>query len=324
MSSILFGGASLGEGAFSTDGSMTAIYDALDAAKISRIDTARRYPKSSPGCSEQLLGSTGAIKRGFAIDTKINVMSVGQSGGSLSKKKIEESVAASLVALRDDQINVLYCHAPDPETPLGETAAELHRLLTQGVIKEVHLQPMFKRAIQRCLPEYGEQSAAAAEATWYKLCSIFVSTFSHFSHPLEQQLSRSSKNTYSPSLLLSPLAGGFLTGKLSLGQDLVGSRYADGNPMGASYRPMYDKQAMHTAVKELYSGLQTHGIELAEASLRWVYYHSALQEGDGIILGASDIAQIEENMRWISRGRLEKNVVTMFEEIWEKVKDIAP
>lgn len=94
--------------------------------------------------------------------------------------------------------------------------------------------------------------------------------------------------------------------------------------MGASYRPMYDKQAMHTAVKELYSGLQTHGIELAEASLRWVYYHSALQEGDGIILGASDIAQIEENMRWISRGRLEKNVVTMFEEIWEKVKDIAP
>lgn len=106
MSSILFGGASLGEGAFSTDGSMTAIYDALDAAKISRIDTARRYPKSSPGCSEQLLGSTGAIKRGFAIDTKINVMSVGQSGGSLSKKKIEESVAASLVALRDDQVGI--------------------------------------------------------------------------------------------------------------------------------------------------------------------------------------------------------------------------
>ncbi|KAL9609740.1 MAG: hypothetical protein Q9167_005510 [Letrouitia subvulpina] len=188
---------------------MEVVYNTLGAAKISRIDTARRYPKSSPGSSEQLLGSTGAVERGFVIDTKINVTSIAQSGGSLSQNKIKESIAASLTALRDHQ-------------------------------------------------------------------------------------------------------------------DLTGTRYAQGNPMGASYRPMYDKQAMHAAVKELYSGLQPHRIQLAEASLRWAYYHSALQEGDGIILGASDIVQFEENIRWIARGRLEKNIVKMFEEIWEKIKDVAP
>ncbi|KAL9046575.1 MAG: hypothetical protein Q9214_000620 [Letrouitia sp. 1 TL-2023] len=256
MSSILFGGASLGEGAFSTDESMAAIYDTLAAAEISRIDTARRYPKSSPGCSEQLLGSTGAIKRGFAIDTKINVTSVGQSGGSLSKNKIKESVAASSAALRDDRVGVKLD---------------------------------------------------------FPVSILFPWEFSE-----DQRLLRSS------FIADCPLAGGFLTGKLSLGQDLGGSRYADGNPMGASYRPMYDKRAMHTAVKELYSSLQSHGIELAEASLRWVYYHSALHEGDGVILGASNIAQIKENMRWITRGPLEKNIVAMFEEMWEKVQYVAP
>lgn len=105
-SSIIFGGASLGEGAFSTDESMVAVYDTLVAAKISRIDTARRYPKMAPGCSEQLLGSTRAINHGFAIDTKINVTSVSQSGGSLSKDKIKESIAASLTALRHSQVGI--------------------------------------------------------------------------------------------------------------------------------------------------------------------------------------------------------------------------
>ena len=49
----------------------------------------------------------------------------------------------------------------------------------------------------------------------------------------------------------SPLAGGFLTGKLSLGADITGTRFEDGNMMGAHYRPMYDKTAMHAAVKDL-------------------------------------------------------------------------
>lgn len=56
--------------------------------------------------------------------------------------------------------------------------------------------------------------------------------------------------------------------------------------MGAHYRPMYDKAPMHAAIRSLYyDTLEPRQISLPGASLRWLYYHSDLEEEDGIILG---------------------------------------
>jgi aflatoxin B1 aldehyde reductase len=39
------------------------------------------------------------------------------------------------------------------------------------------------------------------------------------------------------------------------------------------------------------------GIPLSEAANRWLQHHSMLQPGDGIIVGASKVDQLERNLK---------------------------
>jgi aflatoxin B1 aldehyde reductase len=119
------------------------------------------------------------------------------------------------------------------------------------------------------------------------------------------------------------LAGGFLTGKLTRG-DVNGTRFADGNLAGMMYKPMYDKIEMHAAIRQLEGKIKTHHLTMTETGLRWIFYHAALHEGDGVILGASKPAYIEQNMAEIARGPLPDDVVATIEEVWEAVKRGSP
>lgn len=122
----------------------------------------------------------------------------------------------------------------------------------------------------------------------------------------------------------SPLAGGFLTGNFSLGNDLGGTRFAEGNVMGAHYRPMYDKPELHAAVRKMHAVLEPQGISLTEAALRWIYHHSALSQQDAIILGATKTSQIEANVAQIGKGPLPQGVVEIFISMWKEVEGYAP
>jgi aryl-alcohol dehydrogenase-like predicted oxidoreductase len=44
------------------------------------------------------------------------------------------------------------------------------------------------------------------------------------------------------------------------------------------------------------------GISLSEAAYRWLQHHSGLQLGDGIIIGASTVDQLENNLKekWVT------------------------
>lgn len=55
---------------------------------------------------------------------------------------------------------------------------------------------------------------------------------------------------------------------------------------------VYSNEPLHAAQKKLAEATSEVGISPIEAALRWAMFHSALQEGDGIILGASKEAQI--------------------------------
>lgn len=55
---------------------------------------------------------------------------------------------------------------------------------------------------------------------------------------------------------------------------------------------VYDNPPLHDAQRKLAKSTEELGITPLEAALRWAKYHSALREGDGIILGASKEAQI--------------------------------
>ena len=58
--------------------------------------------------------------------------------------------------------------------------------------------------------------------------------------------------------------------------------------------------------------------------MRWLYHHSALETEDGLILGATKVAQLEKNVADIEKGPLPEEVVRMFEKTWDAVKEVAP
>jgi aflatoxin B1 aldehyde reductase len=83
---------------------------------------------------------------------------------------------------------------------------------------------------------------------------------------------------------------------------------------------MYDKPHIHTAMTGLLDTLEPLQISGSEACLRWIYHHSVLQEGDGVILGASKLPQIVQNVDDIAKGPLPAEVVRSIDLLWEELQ----
>lgn len=151
----IFGAGFLGVD-FATTPELSTLLNFLKASNVRRIDTARRYPATSPGLSETMLGKTSAAELGFVIDTKINVPLTGPES-SLTATAIYASVDESLAALGVEsvraehfsavqdilidvvKVNVLHCHTPDTKTPMLETALAFDKLFKQGKFKKVSM-----------------------------------------------------------------------------------------------------------------------------------------------------------------------------------------
>jgi aflatoxin B1 aldehyde reductase len=82
---------------------------------------------------------------------------------------------------------------------------------------------------------------------------------------------------------------------------------------------MYDKPEMHAAITDLQDTIEPLRISGSQACLRWIYYHSMLGDGDGVILGASNISQIVQNVDDVSKGPLPVEVVQRIDILWEKL-----
>lgn len=118
----------------------------------------------------------------------------------------------------------------------------------------------------------------------------------------------------------SPLAGGFLLGNFTENGVQGGSRFSN---EAAPFFKWYNKPSMHEAIKRLRRISEKTGLGMDELSLRWVVYHSILNNDDCVILGASKVQQIGKNMAQIKKGELEEDVAKELSDLWEGVKGDA-
>lgn len=118
----------------------------------------------------------------------------------------------------------------------------------------------------------------------------------------------------------SPLGGGFLTGNFTDGKNVEGTRFDDSNPGAAMYKAQYDKPEMHDAIRRLQKSAHAYRMSLSEMSLRWLYHHSALRQNDGFILGATKATQVQQNVMDVGKGPLAKELVGLFDTVWDEVK----
>ncbi|KAL7975820.1 hypothetical protein Chor_004559 [Crotalus horridus] len=118
----------------------------------------------------------------------------------------------------------------------------------------------------------------------------------------------------------NPLAGGLLTGKYKyedkdLSQPPTGRYWKQHHFEGVSL--------IQGALREAYGA---NPPTLTSAALRWVYHHSELQDkyGDAVIIGMSNMDQLQENLHSSEEGPLVPCVVEAFEKAWHLAAHDCP
>jgi aryl-alcohol dehydrogenase-like predicted oxidoreductase len=184
-----------------------AIVDAALDEGITFLDTAERYGE---GNSERFLGEVLRGRRELVVlATKFGG---GSPGGSArgSAGYIRNALERSLERLQTDYVDLLYYHAPDGVTPIGETLAALHEVVEQGKVRAVG-----------CSNFTAEQLREADEVARVNGTSRFVAIQNQYS-----VLERDSDSDVLPLcrelnvgfVAYFPLASGLLTGKYKRGE----------------------------------------------------------------------------------------------------------
>ena len=134
---------------------------------------------------------------------------------------------------------------------------------------------------------------------------------------VEQEYAAMCKQFGVSMVVYNPLAGGLLTGKQQRERPLPGTRF-DNNQL---YLDRYWHPAYFDAVDRLRAIAEKAGRSLVELSLKWLLDHSA---ADCIILGASRMEQLAENLAAFEARPLAEDTVAACDAVWRDLRGITP
>jgi aryl-alcohol dehydrogenase-like predicted oxidoreductase len=275
---------------------------------INFFDTANVY---TGGSSEEILGRLLKGRRDkFVVATKVGV-AVGQSplDMGLSRKTIEHQCELSLKRLQTDVIDLYYLHTPDPGTPIDESLDAMAGLIGQGKVREFAVSNYSAWRIVRMqsLTEKKEMPGPCAVQPMYNLLA----------RRIETELLPMCRELGILSIAYNPLAGGILTGKHIAveNQPPAGTRF-DNNE---AYRNRYWHKENFAAVERL--KVATGQRPLIDIALSWMLHHTKV---DCVILGASSLEQLRQNLEAAASGPLSPEVLAACEDVWAMLRGAAP
>ena len=277
---------------------------------INFFDTANAYHK---GEGEKMLGKCLADypRSSLFVITKVWApMGDGPNDQGLSAKHIVEQCHASLERLGMDYVDLYMCHRPDPATPLEETVRAMEDLARQGKIlywgvSEWPAELMVKaNAVAR---EIGARPIGVNQPRYNLL----------YRHP-EASVFPTTAEEGIGNVLFSPLAHGMLTGKYTPGEEAAaGTRAADPD-QNAVMLKLYWKEENKRKSQELVKLAQEMGATAAQVSLAWCLRRP---EVTSAIIGASKVAQIEENVK-AAELKLSDDVIAKLDELFPQPADV--
>ncbi len=202
---------------------------------------------------------------------------------TLNRKYLAQAIDGSLKRFQLDHIDLVYCHRPDPHTPIEETVWAMHDMVEKGKAlywgtsewsaKEIKSAYDFaeRERLHRPLmeqPQYNLFTRARVEKEYAKLydgIGLGLTTW-------------------------SPLASGLLTGKYREGVPDDSRGALDG--MGFLLKNLTDA-AKNAAVAQLEPIARDLGGNLAQLAIAWVNRNPRVST---VILGASRLSQLEDNL----------------------------
>ncbi|KAI9810514.1 MAG: hypothetical protein M1826_003534 [Phylliscum demangeonii] len=278
------------------------------------LDTARIYSPGAPGTSEAITGKTD-VAQWATIDTKVKSFGPGDH----KREGILESVKGSLDALHVAKVNVEYLHAPDRATPFEETCGAINEAYKAGHFTYFGLS-------NYTAAEVDEIAVLCEKKGWVKP-SVYQGQYSAVVRAGEAELFPVLRKHKIAFYAWSPAAGGFFSGKVS--KTMVrepGTRWDQSTVIGQLYSKMFHHDELYDSEQRVQTAAQEAGMNGHAAALRWLIHHSHLRPelGDGIIIGASSLKQLRENVDIAEAGPLPDHLVKVINDVWPVVKDVAP
>jgi aryl-alcohol dehydrogenase-like predicted oxidoreductase len=277
-------------------------------AGINFVDTANGYQH---GAAESMLGNALRGKRKeLILATKVHhKMGDGPDDAGLSKRAIFRAVEESLRRLQTDYLDIYYLHEPDYNVPMEETLEAMNTLVRQGKI--LYIATSNYASWQVCEMHW------ISDKNKYQAPSIAQPMYSLIARGIEQEFMPMAKKLGISTIAYNPLAGGLLTGKHKSETISPGTRF-DANPL---YQNRYWNQQNFKAVEQLKRIAADAGLSLVSLSLNWLLHHTGV---DCIVLGASRMEQLEENLKACSEGPLSKATVEACDAVWKEFRGPSP
>ncbi len=255
----------------------TKMVDLSLEAGINIFDTANVY---SSGMSEIMLGKAlGARRQDALIATKLyNAMTSGPNDLGTSRLAIMREVEASLTRLGTDYIDLYQVHMFDPTTPLEETLRALDDLVRQGKVRYIGLSNFSAWQIAKA-------DGLAKLMGTEKFCSV-QAYYSLVGRELEREIIPAAMDLGLGTLIWSPLAGGFLSGKFTREGEVSGRR--------ANFPfPPVDTDQGYDVVDKLVEIAESKNASVAQVSLAWLLHKPGVTS---VIVGARKEEQLIDNL----------------------------
>jgi voltage-dependent potassium channel beta subunit len=202
---------------------------------------------------------------------------------TLNRKYLMQAIDGSLKRFGLEHLDLIYCHRPDPHTPVEETARAMSDIIDQG------------KALYWGTSEWSAADIRAAwdiaeRHGWHK--PVVEQPQYHLFHRrrVEQEYARLYEDTGLGLTTWSPLASGLLTGKYAAGVP-EGSRGA--LETMAFLRDGLTHPAKNAAVQQLAPIAAELGGSVAQLALAWVAKNPRVSS---VITGASKLAQLQSNL----------------------------
>lgn len=261
---------------------------AIDAG-VNFFDNAEAY---AAGRSEEIMGAAfkqlGWPRLNYVVSSKYfwgldrQNESINRRD-TLNRKYLMQAVDGSLKRFGLDHIDLIYCHRPDPHTPVEETARAMNDLIVQG------------KALYWGTSEWPAADIRAAwdiadRHGWHK--PVVEQPQYHLFHRkrVEQEYARLYDDIGLGLTTWSPLASGLLTGKYAAGVP-EGSRGALESM--AFLREGLTDARKNAAVAQLAPIADELGGTLAQLALAWAASNPRVSS---VIMGASRVDQLQANL----------------------------
>lgn len=255
-------------------------------AGVNFFDNAESY---AGGASEEIMGRAlrelGWPRWSYVVSTKLffGIHDAVNMQNTLNRKYLLQAVEGSLQRLGLDFVDLLFCHRPDPQTPIEETVWAMHDIVGSGNARY-----------------WGtSQWPAAAIRTAFEIAERH-----HLRKPVMEQpeynlLQRSTVEAEYASLYddyglglttWSPLASGLLTGKYLSGVP------ADSRANLAGYewlRPKLASESANASLRALAAIANQLGCTTSQLAIAWCARNPNVSS---VITGASRLSQLEENL----------------------------